>query len=280
MSKNKKIALVIGWGGVKCAAAIGLMRVLSREGIDIDLVVGSGGGSIFASFLALGYSVEDSEKLIYRLWSKETTGKTNPLAILQILFPRLFKIRESFHIRDDVLINNSIFDAFGEAQFSDTKIPLLVTATDYRKGEQVILSEGHISEAVRASIALPLIFEPVKKGNKLLVDGFLTGPLPIGVAIKEGVDIILAMGFDTKKQVPFNSFPNFITNLVGIMSNNLLYASISFFGMAHHGEVISVVPELSDSIHLFDTDRMPEIIAAGEREAEKHLPFIKKLLDT
>lgn len=276
--KNKKIALVIGWGGVKCAAAMGLLRALNREGIEIDLVVGSGAGSIFASFLALGYSVEESEKLISRLWSKEITGITNHLAILQILFPRLFKMRESYHIRDDRLINNGLFDAFGEAQFKDTKIPLLVTATDYRKGEQVILSEGLISEAVRASIALPMIFEPVKKGNKLLVDGFLTGPLPVGVAIKEGADIILAMGFDSKKQAPFNSLPNYLMNIIGIMSNNLLHASIAFFSLAHHDEVISVVPDLADDIHLFDTARIPEIIEAGEREAEKHLAYIKRLV--
>lgn len=276
--KNKKIALVIGWGGVKCAAAMGLLRALNREGIEIDLVVGSGAGSIFASFLALGYSVEESEKLISRLWSKEITGITNHLAILQILFPRLFKMRESYHILDDRLINNGLFDAFGEAQLKDTKIPLLVTATDYRKGEQVILSEGLISEAVRASIALPMIFEPVKKGNKLLVDGFLTGPLPVGVAIKEGADIILAMGFDSKKQAPFNSLPNYLMNIIGIMSNNLLQASIAFFSLAHHDEVISVVPDLADDIHLFDTARIPEIIEAGEREAEKHLAYIKRLV--
>lgn len=276
--KNKKIALVIGWGGVKCAAAMGLLRALNREGIEIDLVVGSGAGSIFASFLALGYSVEESEKLISRLWSKEITGITNHLAILQILFPRLFKMQESYHIRDDRLINNGLFDAFGEAQLKDTKIPLLVTATDYRKGEQVILSEGLISEAVRASIALPMIFEPVKKGNKLLVDGFLTGPLPVGVAIKEGADIILAMGFDSKKQAPFNSLPNYLMNIIGIMSNNLLHASIAFFSLAHHDEVISVVPDLADDIHLFDTARIPEIIEAGEREAEKHLAYIKRLV--
>lgn len=276
--KNKKIALVIGWGGVKCAAAMGLLRALNREGIEIDLVVGSGAGSIFASFLALGYSVEESEKLISRLWSKEITGITNHLAILQILFPRLFKMRESYHILDDRLINNGLFDAFGEAQLKDTKIPLLVTATDYRKGEQVILSEGLISEAVRASIALPMIFEPVKKGNKLLVDGFLTGPLPVGVAIKEGADIILAMGFDSKKQAPFNSLPNYLMNIIGIMSNNLLHASIAFFSLAHHDEVISVVPDLADDIHLFDTARIPEIIEAGEREAEKHLAYIKRLV--
>lgn len=279
MSKSKKIALVIGWGGVKCAASLGLLRVLRQEGIEIDLVVGSGAGSIYASFLALGYGVEETAAVVGRLWNKEITNKTNHLAILQILFPKFFKMQESYYLRDDHLINNGLFDAFGETQFKDTMIPLLITATDYRKGEQVVISDGHIADAVRASISLPVIFKPVKSGERLLVDGFLTGPLPVGVAIKEGADVILAMGFDTKKQVPFNSLPNLIMNLVGIMSNNLLHASISFFSLAHHGEVISVVPELADDIHIFDTERIPEIIVAGEKEAEKHLNYIKKLIE-
>jgi NTE family protein len=279
MKKNKKIALVIGWGGVKCAAALGLLRVLNEEGIDIDLVVGSGAGSIFASFLALGYTDIESEALLKRLWSNETTRKTNKLVILQMAFPKLFGIKETYHIKDDKLINKGIFKAFGEKQFKDTRIPLLVTATDYRKGEQVILAKGSIAEAVRASIALPLIFKPIIKDDKLLVDGFLTSPIPIGVAIKESADIILAMGFDTKKQMPFNSFSNLLINMVGILSNNLLHASISFFSLAHHDEVISVVPDLADDIHLFDTERVPEIIAAGEKEAKKHLAYIKKLIE-
>ena len=187
-------------------------------------------------------------------------------------------MQESYHLKDDRLINEGLKAALGDTQFEDTKIPLLVTATDYRKGEQVILSEGLVSEAVRASIALPLIFAPVKRGKQLLVDGFLTGPLPVNVAIQEGTDIILAMGFDTKKQLPFTSFSNYILNLVGIMSNNLLHASASFYSMAHHDEVILVMPELAEDIHLFDVERVPEIIAAGEHEAEKHLDYIKRLV--
>ena len=59
MSKRKKLALVIGWGSVKCAAALGLLRVLRREGIEVDMVVASGGGSIYGSLFALGYEVEE-----------------------------------------------------------------------------------------------------------------------------------------------------------------------------------------------------------------------------
>jgi NTE family protein len=196
-----------------------------------------------------------------------------------MLLPKVFKNQESYHLRDDKLIKNSLNRAFGICQFEDTKIPLIVTATDYRNGEMVIFSQGSIYEAVRASIALPMVFQPITSGDKLLVDGFLTGPLPLGVAIKEGADIILAMGFDTRKQAPFDSFYHYVTNLIGIMANNLLHASISFYSLVHHDEVISVVPELAEDIHLFDTDRIPEIIAAGEREAKMHLDYIKRLVE-
>jgi len=222
MRNDKKIALVLGWGGVKCAAAVGFMRVLSQEGIEIDLVVGSGAGSLYGSLLALGFDAEETNRIVKRLWSNETTSKANPMAILQILFPKFFRMQESYYLRDDHLVNNSLFDALGESQFSETMISLFITATDYRSGEQVIISEGSIFDAVRASIALPVIFKPVKSGKRRLVDGFLTGPLPVGVAMQEGADVILAMGFDTKKQVPFDSIANYIMNLVGIMSNNWL----------------------------------------------------------
>lgn len=279
MRNKKKIALVIGWGGVKCAAAIGLLRVLNQEGIEINLVVGSGGGSIFAAFLALGNWVDDTEKIVRQLWSEKTTSKTNYLAIPQILFPKFFDVQESYHFRDDKLINKSLSEAFGKARFTDTKIPLLVTATDYRKGEQVIISEGRVADAVRASIALPLIFEPKKIGDRLLVDGFLTGPLPVGVAIQEGADVILAMGFESKNQAPFDSITNYMMNLVGIYTSNMLHAAIAFYSLAHHDEIIMVVPDLADDIHLFDTDRIPEIIAAGEVEARKHLDYIIRLVE-
>ena len=279
MTSKKKIALVLGWGGVKCAASIGFLRVLSQEGIDIDMVVGSSAGSIFASFIASGYEADAITENIIELWSHDAMNKTNHLAILQILFPSIFKMQESYHVRDDKLINRSLSKAFGENRIEDTKIPLVLTATDFRTGEQVIFTEGKIAEAVRASIALPMIFKPVKKGDQLLVDSFLTGSHPIGVAIKNGADIILSMGFDTKTQAPFNSFSNFIMNLVGIMSNNLLHTSLSFYSLAHHDEVIPVMPELAEDIPLFDTERMPEIIAAGEKEAKKHINYIKRLVE-
>jgi NTE family protein len=93
MIGKSKVALVIGWGSVKCAASLGLMRVLQREGIEIDLLVGSGGGSIYAAILALGYDAEEIIAINQRLWTREVTSTPNRQAILQMLFPRSIKVR-------------------------------------------------------------------------------------------------------------------------------------------------------------------------------------------
>ena len=279
MSKSKKIALVIGWGSVKCAAALGLLRVLSREGIGVDMVVASGGGSIFGSLFALEYEVEEIVAMNQRLWTHEVTEKINRLAILQILLPKLFRVKEYFNLRDDRLVNERLREAMGEHTFTDTKIPLYITATEYGSGQQVIISEGSIYEAVRATVGLPLIFPPIEKNGHLLADGYLSDPLPVGVAVQEGADIIIAMGFESISKGERNSISDYLLHLSGILSNNLLQASFAFYSLAHHAEILSIVPHFADDIHMFDTYRVPEIIKVGEAEGEKMLPKLKQMLE-
>ena len=279
MSNNKKIALVIGWGSVKCAAALGLLRVLSRERIEVDMVVASGAGSIFGSLFALGYGVEEIVEMNERLWTHEVTEKTNRQAILQILLPNIFRVKEYFNLRDDHLVNARLSEAMGEYTFANTKIPLYITATEYKTGQQVIISDGSIYEAVRATIALPLVFPPIEKDEHLLADGYLSDPLPIGVAVQEGANIILALGFDSISTESRNSISDYILHLSGILSNNLLQASFAFYNLTHHAEVFSIVPHFEDDIHMFDTFKVPAIIEAGESEGEKLLPRLKQILE-
>ena len=275
---DKKVALVIGWGSVKCAAVLGLLRVLQREKIGIDLVVGSGGGSIYASLIALGYDSERIIEMTRQLWTAEVTARTNRMAIFQILLPRFFKVREYFNLRDDRLVNERLQTAMGGHSFADTQIPLFINATEYKTGAQVILQEGSLFEAVRASVALPLIFPPVEQDDKLLSDGYLSDPMPVGIAIREGAEIILAMGFQSNLNAPVRSLAGYLFHLSGLMSNNLLNASYSFYNLAHHSEVIPIVPDFGEDVHLFDTHKIPEIIRSGEVEAEKVVPVLKQLL--
>jgi NTE family protein len=272
------VALVIGSGSVKCAAALGLMKVLRRERIPIDLVVGCSGGSLYAAVIALGIDVVEAEEMTMRLWTRALTKKRAWRAPFRVLFPRFFGFSEKFGLVDDRLILARLRDAFGDRTFADAKIPLFLTATDFWNGEQVVISEGGLVDAIRASIAIPYVFEPWKVGGRTLLDGFMSDPMPVGVAIREGAGVIVTMGFESPYQTKVHGILRFAFQLSSINSNNLLRSNYSFHNLAHHGEILPIVPVFKDAIHLFDTDKIPAVIAEGERAAEELVPQLRRLL--
>jgi len=272
------VALVIGSGGVKCAAAIGLQRCLDAEQIGVDLVVGCSGGAVYAAAMALGHDAATAADVTTRLWTREVTARPDRAALLRMLFPRLLGFTERFGLRDDTLIMDRLQQAFGDATFADCRIPLFITATDFHTGEQVTINEGKIVDAVRASIAVPFAFAPWEVNGKVCVDGFLSDPLPVGVAIREGGHVIVAMGFESPYQEKITSGGRFAFQLSSIMTNNLLKASFAFHGLAHHSEVLAVVPRFSQRIRLFDTAKVPLIINEGEAAMREQLPYLRRLL--
>jgi NTE family protein len=278
MNVKKRIALVIGSGSVKCAAALGMMKVFEREKIDVNLVVGCSGGAIYAALISLGWSVQKATEATLRMWTREVTGKRRAKAVLQLVLPRLFKFDESFGLIDDRVINRRLRAGFDGATFAQARIPLYVTATDLYNGEQVVISDGSVAEAVRASISIPYIFPPHRVGDRFLIDGYQSDPLPIGVAIKEGADIIIALGFESPYQERITSLMRYNFQISSVTSNNLLKTNFAFHNLAHHSEIIPILPEFKDRIKLFDTDKLPYVIEEGERTAEGQLPYIKELL--
>jgi NTE family protein len=278
---RKRVALVIGSGSVKCAAAIGIQNVLARAGIGLDMVVGCSGGAIYAATIASGHQAAAAAEMTRRLWTREVASKRNRRAMLGVLAPRWFGFQaESFGLRDDKLIMQRLREAFGTATIESLPIPLHITATDFSNGEQVVLSSGSLVDAVRASIALPFAFAPWRIGDRLLSDGFLSDPMPVGVAIRQGADVILAAGFESPYQSSITSASRFAFQLSTIMSNNLLQSNFAFHSLAHHGEVIPMIPRFEERVRLFDTAKIPYVIEMGERAAEEQLPYLRQLLDT
>ena len=278
MSFNNKVALVIGSGSVKCAAALGLQRVLKRAGIGIDLVAGCSGGSIYAALIALGVDVETAIEMTRRVWTRDLTRHTNRRAILQMMLPRLFGFTAEYGLRDDRRALKQLKETFGDQLIENTQIPLHIATTDFQTGEQVVLSSGRLVDALRASIAMPFVFKPWRVGDRLLADGYLSDPLPVGVAMREGANIIVAIGFESPAQTPINSPMRFAFQVSTIMTNNLLKSNFAFHSLAHHSEVIAIIPEFRERIHLFDTDKIESIIEDGERAAEEQIPYLRQLL--
>lgn len=275
---RKRVALVIGSGGVKCAAALGLQQALQDAGIEIDMYVGCSGGTLYAAASALGWDVERATAETRRLWTREVTSRRKRGAVAQILLPRWFRFTEDFALRDDALVRERIRAAFGDKTFADTTVPFFVAATDFWTGEQVVLSSGFVRDAIRASIAIPMLFSPWVVDGRHLVDGFLSDPLPVNVAVREGADVIVAMGFEANYMRRINSLGRYAAQLSSVMTNNLLRSRFAFHSMTHHSEVIAVVPAFDRKIGVFDTSQIPYLIERGREAMNEHVPYVRRLL--
>lgn len=273
------VSLVIGSGSVKCAAAIGVVKALHEAGIPIERVVGCSAGALFAACVAWGMTPAETRDVTVRTWTREITSRRNLKAHLQLLAPKLFGFRaDQFGLRDDGPMLERIRDVFGDRRIEDAPIPLHVTATDFANGDLVELNDGPLVDAIRASLSLPLAFRPAMIGGRMLVDGYLADPLPVGVAIKHGGRVIVAVGFENPYQERVGSVGRFAFQLSAILSNNLLRSRLAFHSAVHHSEMIMILPQFRQRIRLFDTDKVPEIIEDGELAAREHIPYLRELL--
>jgi NTE family protein len=280
MTHNRRVAVVIGAGSVKCAAAIGLTRVLAREGIGIDLLVGCSAGSIFTALTAAGHHSEVAAEMAEHLWTHDLTASRDTRALLRALLPRLFGFNEHFGLRRDARVMGRLREVFGVARLEELAIPMRVTATDFHSGEQVVFAAGSVIDAIRASIAIPFVFTPWEIDGRLCVDGFVSDPLPVNVAIREGADVVLAMGFESPHHQEVHTPMRFAFQLSSIMTNNLMRSRYALHHLARFSEVIPVLPEFREPIHLFDTAKIPYIIEEGERATEAILPRLRQMLAT
>lgn len=278
--KKKKIALVIGAGSVKCAAALGLWKVLQQEGIHFDMIVGCSGGSIYAAAMAMGFSLQECIEKTKKLWNRSITRKRNWRALASILLPGLLKFDHRFSMMSDEPMLKSFRSVFGDKAFTDTKTPLYIMATDFETGESVAQCEGRLVDALRASVAIPYIWSAWRHYGRLLIDGAASNPLPVDVPMREGVDIILALGFQSPLPSRVRSISRYAFYINSLMTNNLLNANFAFHNAVHHAEIISIFPEFERPIRLFDTDQFPYVIEQGEKAMREQLPYLMRVLES
>jgi len=274
-ASRRRIALVIGSGGIKCAASIGMWKVL-REELSVDLIVGSSGGSVYAPAIARGASIDYMAEASREVWTMDVMQ--GYVANLKAARGGSLKFNERSGLVDDSVLNKALEKVALDLSFSDIRIPLKIIATDMLSGEKVILSKGKVQDAVRASLAIPLIFPPWEIDGRLLIDGGVSDPLPIDVAIQEGADIIIAMGFTLSYRTRFRSMTAVQEQLNSIYINNILNSTYAFYNLAHHAEIFPILPEFDEPLSMFDVDKIPAIIEKGEEATREHLPHIKKLL--
>ena len=184
--KVPKLGLALGGGAARGFAHIGVIQVLEENGIKPDMVVGTSAGSVVAAFYASGKTGAQLQWLADSMDESQLTDWTVPFMSRGML-------------RGEAL-GRYINTQLNGAKIEDLKIPLGIVATDLQTGDGILFRRGDIATAVRASSAVPSVFEPVRIGNKDYVDGGLVSPVPVLYARQMGADIVIAVDISSRPE--------------------------------------------------------------------------------
>ena len=179
--KRPRLGLALGGGAARGFAHIGVVQALEEAGIKVDLVVGTSAGSLVAALLAHGNTGAEMASLALTMDESTLTDWAYPGRGL---------------LRGDALARFARLHTGGQT-IEQLKLPLGIVATDLASGAGVLFQRGDIGAAVRASSAVPAVFQPVKIGDREYVDGGLVAPVPVRYARQMGAAMVIAVDIST-----------------------------------------------------------------------------------
>ena len=273
-----RIGLVLGGGGARGLAHIGVLKVLEREQIPIDVVSGTSMGGIVGAMHAVGMTPDQMEAVALK---RSEFGQILRLIDLRLVGSGLLGGRRIKKMLIDLLGSGTTFESLA--------LPFAVVSVDYNSGREVVLKQGNLADAVRATMSVPGVFEPVKIGGYQLLDGGVLDNVPVGVARDLGADKVIAV----------DVLPNFRVNEPGqdpivppIKTRKMpkayrqlwhielvMIAALTEFRLKESKPEVIIRPDLpADMDLLLSFDRPQEAIECGVHATEAALPQIRALL--
>jgi len=262
-----RVGLALGSGGFRGLAHIGVIKVLEKNDIPIDLIAGSSIGALIATLYAYCLDIKKIEKIALN------TSWRSGLSI--------FDLGRHSGLIKGAKIEKLITNWLGHICPGKPLIPLSVVATDLNTGQPVIFTKGDFAKPIHGSIAIPLIFEPVYYQGRILADGGLVNPVPDDIVKKMGADKIIAVNLDQGDFKPFSATkkPSFVR--VALRSLDIMAWHLNI-NSTYDADVIIHPLIAEEGIVGFEKflnrNKVKQLIKIGEQAAEKELPKIKKLL--
>lgn len=177
--ERPRLGLALGGGAARGMAHLGVLRALTDAGVRIDCIAGCSIGALVGAIAASGST--DGLEATFKAFDWKKT-----LSFFDVVFPRSGLI-------DGAKVTALVREHLPATQISALSIPFAAIATNLLSGKEVVLRSGDVIDAVRASIAVPGVFTPVRIDGQVLVDGGLSNPVPVSVARAMGVDLVIAV---------------------------------------------------------------------------------------
>jgi len=301
-----KVGVVMGGGGAKGAAHIGVLKYIEEMGIPVDYVAGTSMGSIMGGLYALGYTPDQLKQLISNMdWSQyignkidratmsEEARRRNSTFLLNVPFSfgslsddnsnsTFISQLPSAYVNNSSLVNlfNDLCVGYQEQMdFNDLPIPFACVATDLITGDEVVLRSGIVPTAMRASMAIPGVFSPVQIGDRVLVDGGLVNNFPADVLRAMGADIIIGIEITSSKDVTADDLQSLPQVFGRLVTNSTSFKREENRKLCN----IYIVPDISGFGMLsFTSEAIDTLVERGYKKAvEFHdqLLSIKQALD-
>jgi len=272
---GKKVGLALSSGSARGLAHIGVLDIMEKEGIPVDLIAGTSMGSVIGALYAQGKTMDEIRNIATNLKWKEIAG------LFAVTLP-------GAGLLSDRKIKSRLNEITGGVDFSDLMIPFACAATDIITGEEVVIREGSVADAVMASILWPVVFKPVIWQERYLVDGGLVDPVPVQVLKGMGADFVIVSNVivGPEKRARDNLMKVERQNTTSaIRAPNIFNTMTQFINIAHYqaverslqGADIVIKPSL-DGIGFGDFHRASECIDRGKLAAQVAMPEIKQLL--
>ncbi len=285
-----RLGLALAGGGARAAAALGVLKVLNEEGIPVSCIAGTSMGAGVGGMYAAGYSPDEIEDIFLandwnsiftdtplRAFLTQEQKEAGSRYLLEFTFHRGRFRPPSGLTAGQKLMNllaaKTLAASFeADLDFDRLPVPFRAVATDIENGDTVILGRGLLHEAIRASMAIPLVFQPVEFQGRLLVDGGLVNNLPVDVVRTMGAEIVIAVDSSEKLERKEK-----LTSLLGIMGQSIsLQIRRESERQASLADLV-IMPDTSQ-FGFTDFPQIPAIIKKGEEAARAALPRIREIL--
>ena len=247
------IALVLGSGGARGYAHIGVIEVLEQQGIRPDFIVGTSAGSIVGSIYASGKSPAELRDIALKL-------KANDVREVNVSLKGFF---------DGKKVEDYINEQVHNMPLEKMKIPMYVEATELKDGTRTVFNYGNTGQAVRASASIPSMFVPTKIHDVEYVDGGLVSPVPVQVARELGADVVIAV--DILAQ-PIHTETS---NVWGLFNQNINIMQGRLAEEELKDADIVIQPDLREKAHIFDVKGREMTMQAGADAANEKLAEIQ-----
>jgi len=243
-AERKKVGLVLSGGGAKGIAHIGVIEVLEKAGIPVDVVVGTSMGAIVGGLYAIGYDGTTLDSLVRRQnWPYLLSDKLvrDKLSFSEKEVAEKYVLSFSFGKDKDkrmpagFVSGQNVYNLFSDLtvgyhdslDFASLPVPFACVAADMVTGKEVVLKKGLLVQAMRSSMAIPGAFTPVRTDGMVLVDGGIVNNFPVDVAKAMGADIIIGVDVqsDLREAGRLNSLPDVMGQLINLMCLNKFEAN-------------------------------------------------------